>query len=568
MPPSPITRQLAALLGREPVDVEQARTGPSSPKRSRQVIMSSWRRVREARALGVDLGDVAAEHVLHDVEVVGREVDRHARRRGCACGSGPTRVAWARKTRPSRPSSSAASWSLPTAGLKRSTCPTISLRPRLARGAAHAQRVRQASWRSASRRARACRRRGRRARSRRAYSDGQAMRDGVDVAARVQQRRASRRTRSIGRRSRARLARAPRSGSATATTRHASRRSQASTWKPPMRPAPMTPTRSSSVTPKASSSSVSLQVRRCERRDPLALASPSPKIGGRSAGAGGAERRAEALGVDADERVPAGLDRVDPLGLLAQRDAGDAPQVGLALDAARVGGDACAPRSRASISRVGDRLDAARRWSGTARPRHSIRRARCAGAAGRRPASGRPAEAVEHGPQARRVVGVVVAMDRREQVLGRSTSPIASRASDSSMSQSGSPVHVDGPADAFGLEVAPRALVGREAARRRGGRSRRGCAPPACPRGSCAGPPRRGSAAARRRRRRGRRRASRSCRRGRGPRPGAPRRSRRSSRSAAERDLLVGRARADAEVVVRLGQPQVERSASRTSRAS
>ena len=43
-------------------------------------------------------------------------------------GSGPTRVAWARNTRPIRPSR-ISSESLPTAGLKRSTWPTISFRP-------------------------------------------------------------------------------------------------------------------------------------------------------------------------------------------------------------------------------------------------------------------------------------------------------------------------------------------------------------------------------------------------------------------------------------------------------
>ena len=40
--------------------------------------MSSCARVREARALGVDAGDVAVQDELHDVEVVGGEVDRHA----------------------------------------------------------------------------------------------------------------------------------------------------------------------------------------------------------------------------------------------------------------------------------------------------------------------------------------------------------------------------------------------------------------------------------------------------------------------------------------------------------
>ena len=58
-------------------------------------------------------------------------------------GSGPTRVAWARKTRPMRPVARSARASLPTAGLKRSTWPTISLRP----AARAAPRMRRASAR-------------------------------------------------------------------------------------------------------------------------------------------------------------------------------------------------------------------------------------------------------------------------------------------------------------------------------------------------------------------------------------------------------------------------------------
>ena len=55
-------------------------------------------------------------------------------------GSGPTRVAWARKTLPRRPSATS-SRSFATAGLKRSTWPTISLRS----ASSAAPRIRSAS---------------------------------------------------------------------------------------------------------------------------------------------------------------------------------------------------------------------------------------------------------------------------------------------------------------------------------------------------------------------------------------------------------------------------------------
>ena len=70
---------LALLLGGQPVDVEQAERSPrlaaEADQAGQQVLLGA---VQEAAAVGVDLADRAAEDVLHDVEVVGGEVDRDA----------------------------------------------------------------------------------------------------------------------------------------------------------------------------------------------------------------------------------------------------------------------------------------------------------------------------------------------------------------------------------------------------------------------------------------------------------------------------------------------------------
>ena len=157
-------RELAALLRGQPVDVEQAearRPRLEAQQAGQHVLL---RVVDEAAAIGVDLLDLAAEHVLHHVEVVGREVDRDAR------VEDPVR----QRAHPGRlraeDTSDAALGeyirSVATTGLKRSTWPTISLRP-----AARARRAgagRPGGWsRSASRPARGARRRAPRARPRR-----------------------------------------------------------------------------------------------------------------------------------------------------------------------------------------------------------------------------------------------------------------------------------------------------------------------------------------------------------------------------------------------------------------
>ena len=96
----------------------------------------------EAAAVGVDLADREAEDVLHDVEVVGGEVDRDAgvldpRRQRPDPG----------RLRPVDPAEASVGDQLPqtfaTAGLKRSTWPTISLRP----ASIAAPRIRRASGR-------------------------------------------------------------------------------------------------------------------------------------------------------------------------------------------------------------------------------------------------------------------------------------------------------------------------------------------------------------------------------------------------------------------------------------
>ena len=72
--------------------------------------------------------------------------------------------------------------------------------------------------------------------------------------------------------------------------------------------------------------------------------------------AGTLERGQRGPAVECHEGVPAGLDRLDPLGVLAQRDAGDPEQVGLLLDAARIGED------RACVHRQLREVEVAERW--------------------------------------------------------------------------------------------------------------------------------------------------------------------------------------------------------------
>ena len=85
---------------------------------------------------------------------------------------------------------------------------------------------------------------------------------------------------------------------------------------------------------------------------------PSPKIGGRCS----RQRRAPARPSNASGSTPTivfqpASHRVDPLGLLAQRHAPHAPQVGLALDAARVGRDRLRAALELEHARVRDGID-------------------------------------------------------------------------------------------------------------------------------------------------------------------------------------------------------------------
>src|SRR4051794_21485939 len=99
-------------------------------------------------------------------------------------------------------------------------------------------------------------------------------------------------------------------------------------WKPPMRPQPTTPMRSCSDTALLQGA---VEVGDGQLGDPpggVAVAEDRRALARRRLREGGAEL----LGVDADQRVPAGRDRLDPLGLLAHRDARHPPQISLALD--------------------------------------------------------------------------------------------------------------------------------------------------------------------------------------------------------------------------------------------
>ena len=240
------------------------------------------------------------------------------------------------------------------------------------------------------------------------------------------------------------------------------------------------------------------------------------RSGGAPQGAGATARR-ERLGVHADEHVPARGDGVDPLGLLAQGQARHAPQVGLALHSAGVGGDHLRAALELEHARVGDRVDEI----DVARHRQLPRRQRGAGAGVH---AGRPrARASAPGSPARAAGG----RGRRCCSCGArwraGTRPRPARRSArqrSSVSHRGSPVTSTRPATPSAMRLSRAPGVGARAGRR-AGRSRSGCPPRACRRGRSAAPPRRARAGRRRRRRRGRRRAWRWCRRGRPRRRGA-----------------------------------------------
>ena len=489
MPPSPITRQLAPLLGREPVDVEQAERAvvAEAQQAGDHVLL---RRMREAGALGVDARDVAAQDELHDVQVVGGEVDRRRRRRGSAAGSGPTRVAWARKTRPMRPSVDELGH-LADRGVEALDVADHQLAAGRAGGGGHAQAVLEPRGdRLLDQHVLAGVQRRERDR-RRACSEGAATHT-ASMSSRSSSVCQSA-CQSIGRRRDALPAPRSRSGSATAThTAAAGIFSHVSRWKPPIVPTPMIPDAQFCAHRShlhGLLTTVHGHARRSARRR-----SPSPNTGGRvGPGSGRGERRREAVGVDADDGVPARLDRVDPFGLLAQRHAAHAPQVGLALDAARVGGDrlrAALELEHAGVGNGLDQLDVL--GHGEAPAPRSARG--CAGAPGRSPATGcgRGRRGPRRGARGRRCCSCGAPWRARSRPAPATT---RSRRAQQDVAQRVAG-HVDLAAHALGLEVAPRALGGREAERRRGGRSRPGCAPRACPRGRSAGRPRRAPAGA------------------------------------------------------------------------
>ena len=161
----------------------------------------------------------------------------------------------------------------------------------------------------------------------------------------------------------------------------------------PMRPAPTTPTRASLMLPPPARCGEQCDAR--ARRSARA-ARPSPNIGGRSAGRGRDSAALNASGSTPTSAFQPVVDGLDPLGLLAQGHAGHAPQVGLALHAAGVGGDRAARRARARACACRRRGRRARRCAAPSASTCASA-ARVRGCTGRITRQGERREAVEHG---------------------------------------------------------------------------------------------------------------------------------------------------------------------------
>ena len=107
---------------------------------------------------------------------------------------------------------------------------------------------------------------------------------------------------------------------------------------------------------------------------------PSPKIAGRSSGSGLLSAAAKASGSTPTSVFQPASHGVGPLGLLAQRHAAHAPQVGLALDAAGIGRDRAGAALELEHARVGDRVDELHVDGGLQVPRVDAARVRgCSG---------------------------------------------------------------------------------------------------------------------------------------------------------------------------------------------
>src|SRR5712691_6047667 len=92
-------------------------------------------------------------------------------------------------------------------------------------------------------------------------------------------------------------------------------------------------------------------------RDLLRGVAVPERLGLRPGGVELLDRVEDVLRLRPDERVPAVLDRLDPLRLVAERDAGDAEEVRLLLDAAGIREDLRRPHQERDEVEVVDRLD-------------------------------------------------------------------------------------------------------------------------------------------------------------------------------------------------------------------
>ena len=423
MPPSPITVSSRRFSG-----VSQlTSSSPNGPvvreaQQARDHVL--LRRVGEARALRVDARRCrgSSTNCMTSRSCVARSIATPAS--AMRAGSGPTRVAWARNTRPSAALANELGH-LADGGVEALDVADHELAPRRCAAAAAMRRARRpASRRSASRRGRACP----------ASSAARAIsRVASRSAPRCRPRRCQPRSSSsrqsrvpVDRRRRRRQAlrcglarigdgneRAPRRCGPSASTCH-----------PPICPTPITPTLSSPLTPPPPLFSEIVDGQSGDALRGMAVAEERRAA---PSGVGSARRLGERVGVDADEHVPAGVDRLDPLGLLAQRHAGHPPEVRLALHAAGVGRDRLRAALELQHPRVGDRLDEPDVGRDLEPPRARYWR-RVRGCTGNTTGHGdRPRQARTVSRRSR-IAGVVVAVDgRKHEVAARGTHAVPQR---------------------------------------------------------------------------------------------------------------------------------------------
>jgi hypothetical protein len=139
------------------------------------------------------------------------------------------------------------------------------------------------------------------------------------------------------------------------------------------------------------------------------------------------ERRGSSLdsrGIGAGKHVPTEVESFGPLGLVAQRDAGDAVEEGFLLDASTVSEDERGPRLEILHLEISDRLEQAKALE---RNRVAIRETARAGVKRqdeRQPAC-HPREPGEDRAKPFGIVGVFCAMQRQQRVGRRAREPCA-----------------------------------------------------------------------------------------------------------------------------------------------